>query len=108
MIQEQLESTVDGDKRTSVSAAAAGRAPWCPAPLVLADGPGRRRGGRSGRGRIVPFHKCVWIHATQLHDVEQPGEVVRTDPSREGETLEVFIAWKTERLKEQKANSIAY
>lgn len=82
LIQEQLECTTDGDKRTSVSAAAAGGAPWCPAALVLTDGPSRSRDGRSGRGRNVPFHKCVWVHATQLHNVEQFGEVVCTDPNR--------------------------
>lgn len=83
---------VDGGKRTSVSAAAAGRAPRCPAPLVLADGPGRRRGGRSGRGRMVLFHERVWIHATQLHDVEQPGEIVRTDPIAESERHWRFLS----------------
>lgn len=68
--------------------------------FMLSDGPGRRGGGRDGRDGLVSLHKCVGTHATELHDVEQFGEVLCTDPNREKQKgMRGSIAWKRQKNK---------
>lgn len=61
--------------RTVIFAATASRTPRQPAAFVFGDGPA---------GRCAFFIIRVWIDAAELHNIEEVGEVLGTDPNRDG------------------------
>lgn len=69
--------------RTVIFAATASRTPRQPAAFVFGDGPA---------GRCAFFIIRVWIDAAELHNIKEVGEVLGTDPNRDGYCIRALKA----------------